>query len=109
MRSIRAAGRPLGWLLVAGTLVAGGSLIPLGLASAAPQERHHDSHSGNSGVHGGAPNPWVTSWAASPQVAVPETLSATGFDDQTVRNIVFTSVGGNVVRVRFTNTFGTTP
>ncbi len=52
---------------------------------------------------------WVTSWAASPQVAVPGTLSATGFDDQTVRNIVFTSVGGDWVRVELTNVFGTAP
>ncbi|MGH2882153.1 MAG: hypothetical protein ACRDPA_05540 [Solirubrobacteraceae bacterium] len=109
MPSIRAVGRPLGWLLVAGALIAGGSLIPLGLASAAPQQRHHDSHGGNPGFHGGQSNPWVTSWAASPQVAVPGSLSDTGFDNQTVRNIVFTSVGGNVVRVRFTNTFGTSP
>jgi lysophospholipase L1-like esterase len=52
---------------------------------------------------------WVSSWAASPQVAVPGSSAANGFDNQTVRNIVFTSVGGDLVRVRFTNTFGTTP
>ena len=94
------------WLPVAA--VAGlASLIPMGLASAAPTS-HQARHSGDGG---GLPNypRWVSTWAASPQVAVPGTAAATGFDDQTVRNIVFTSVGGNLVRVRFTNTFGTTP
>lgn len=109
MRSIRKVCRPVGWLVVAGALLAGGSLIPLGLASAASQPRHHDVQGGVPGAPGAESNPWVTSWAASPQVAVPGTLSATGFDNQTVRNIVFTSVGGQVVRVRFTNTFGSTP
>ena len=103
MRSIRVAFRPAGWLLVAGALLAAGSLIPLGFASAS-QQRQRDSQGGSR-----QPNPWVTSWGASPQVAVPGSLSETGFDDQTVRNIVFTSVGGDVVRVRFTNTFGSTP
>jgi lysophospholipase L1-like esterase len=32
-----------------------------------------------------------------------------GFNDQTVRNIVFTSVGGDEVRVRLSNQFGTGP
>ncbi|MGH3172434.1 MAG: hypothetical protein ACRDPF_01010, partial [Streptosporangiaceae bacterium] len=39
---------------------------------------------------------WVTSWAASPQDPVPGTLGMTGFHDQTVRNIIFPSVGGNM-------------
>jgi len=50
---------------------------------------------------------WVTSWSASPQAG--GSSAANGFDDQTVRNIVFTSVGGNAVRVRFTNAFGAQP
>jgi lysophospholipase L1-like esterase len=36
-------------------------------------------------------------------------LSAVGFDDQTVRDIIDTSVGGNTVRVQFANTFGRLP
>jgi len=52
---------------------------------------------------------WVTAWGASPQEAVTGALSATGFDNQTIRNIVFTSVGGNAVRLELTNTFGATP
>lgn len=52
---------------------------------------------------------WVTSWAASPQAAGPRTHAALGFHDQTVRQIIFTSVGGNLIRVRLTNAFGTSP
>jgi lysophospholipase L1-like esterase len=52
---------------------------------------------------------WVTSWAASPQVPVPGTPAAAGFDNQTVRNIVFTSAGGARIRLVLTNVFGTTP
>ena len=52
---------------------------------------------------------WETTWGASPQAAVPGSPAATGFSDQTVRNIVFTSVGGNAVRLRLANTFGSTP
>jgi hypothetical protein len=52
---------------------------------------------------------WLATWGASPQGPVPNTLSATGFDDQTVRDIVDTSVGGNTVRVQFANTFGRLP
>jgi len=52
---------------------------------------------------------WVTSWGASSQAATPGTLAAAGFHDQTVREIVFTSAGGNLIRVRLTNEFGTSP
>ncbi|MGN6868164.1 MAG: SGNH/GDSL hydrolase family protein [Solirubrobacteraceae bacterium] len=48
----------------------------------------------------------MATWAASPQTAIPGTPDATGFDNQTVRNIVYSSVSGDLVRVRFTNTFG---
>src|SRR4029077_11594371 len=52
---------------------------------------------------------WVTSWGASPQAAAPGTLAAGGFHDQTIREIVYTSAGGNLIRVRLTNAFGTSP
>ena len=35
--------------------------------------------------------------------------SATGFNDQTVRMVIRTSVGGSSVRLRFSNPYGTTP
>ncbi len=56
---------------------------------------------------------WVGTWAVSPQTqegfasipAVPPPV----FSNQTLRQIVHTSIGGSRVRVRFANTFGTVP
>jgi lysophospholipase L1-like esterase len=58
--------------------------------------------------------PWITTWAATPAPRwgeelppafnVPETLA-----DQTVRQIVRTSVGGNQLRIVISNVFGTRP
>jgi lysophospholipase L1-like esterase len=52
---------------------------------------------------------WVTSWSASPQHAMPGTVAAAGFDNQTVREIIFTSVGGDPIRLELTNAFGASP
>ena len=59
---------------------------------------------------------WVGTWAASPMsgagnVFNPSTCRAGAgqFTNQTVRNIVYTSVGGDQVRIRLSNTFGTAP
>src|SRR5262245_25545666 len=58
----------------------------------------------------GAHAAWVGTWASSP---VRGTTSATcpagdaAIANQTVRNVVFASVGGSSVRVRLTNAFGT--
>src|SRR5258705_13977046 len=49
---------------------------------------------------------WVTSWSASPQDPSRGTLGMTGFHDQTVRDIIFSSVGGNMIRLELTNAFG---
>jgi lysophospholipase L1-like esterase len=78
----------------------------MGLASAASTHRQSARHDGDRGGSFRGHGQWVASWAASPQTAIPGTPDATGFNDQTVRNVVFTSVSGDVVRVRFTNTFG---
>jgi len=92
------------WTPVAGAVVLA-SIVPIGLASAASaprQSARHDAHWPGFRNHGS----WVSTWAASPQEAIPGTPDAAGFANQTVRNIVFSSVSGDVVRVRFTNTFG---
>src|SRR2546421_7774754 len=56
---------------------------------------------------------WVVSWAASPTMAgtFPDLAcpSGSGLHDQTVRDILSTSVGGTRVRVRLANTFGGQP
>jgi lysophospholipase L1-like esterase len=51
---------------------------------------------------------WVSAWGASPE-APRGGGGQTGFDDQSLREIVFASVGGSQVRVRITNRFGARP
>lgn len=46
---------------------------------------------------------WVGTWSASPQIASTPTL----INGQTLREIVHTSIGGDRVRVRLSNAFGT--
>jgi lysophospholipase L1-like esterase len=68
---------------------------------------------GRGGGHGTAT--WVNAWQASPVAG--GTIPGPGFtcpadkglDDQTVRNIVFLSAGGDRVRIRLTNAFGARP
>ena len=57
-------------------------------------------------VFGQSPNAaehWVTTWAASPMAGT----WADEFQNQTVRMIVHVSLGGNRIRVEFSNVFGT--
>lgn len=84
-----------------------GAAVPLAVAAGTAATASSGPAATSSHAFGRAS--WVTSWSASPQVATPGSLAATGFDNQTVRNIVFTSVGGGSVRLVLTNVFGTTP
>lgn len=58
---------------------------------------------------------WVATWGASPVVGAPSPFpglvcqAGSGVSDQTVRDVVFTSVAGDRARVRLSNTFGTGP
>jgi lysophospholipase L1-like esterase len=52
--------------------------------------------------HGPRDQQWVGTWATSPEAGT------TSFNNQTLRLIVHTSIGGNEVRVRLSNTYGTT-
>jgi lysophospholipase L1-like esterase len=52
---------------------------------------------------------WVTSWGASPQAAGRNTEADAGFDNQTVRDVIFTSVGGDSIRLELTNAYGSSP
>ncbi len=52
---------------------------------------------------------WVGTWEAAEVGAGPFGLSRTGFDDETIRDIVHCSVGGTEIRLRFSNVFGTRP
>jgi lysophospholipase L1-like esterase len=48
---------------------------------------------------------WVGTWSASPQAVA----AAVQINGQTVRQIVHTSLGGNRLRVRFSNAYGASP
>jgi lysophospholipase L1-like esterase len=50
---------------------------------------------------------WVATWGASPVAPLPANTTNTGFTNQTVRLVVHASLGGNQVRVRLSNAFGT--
>src|SRR5260370_33155679 len=50
---------------------------------------------------------WVATWGASPVAPLPANTTNPGFTNQTVRLVVHTSLGGNEVRVRLSNAFGT--
>jgi lysophospholipase L1-like esterase len=54
---------------------------------------------------------WVATWASGLMLAASEQFVPweDGFDDQTFRQVVHTSIGGSAVRVRVSNTFGTAP
>jgi lysophospholipase L1-like esterase len=52
---------------------------------------------------------WVTSWGAGPQAAARDTIADPGFHNQTVRDLIFTSVGGDPIRLELTNAYGASP
>src|SRR5690242_10283093 len=58
------------------------------------------------------PATWVGSWGASPlppSAATPRFPATPGFANQTIRQIVRLSAGGDRVRLRLTNEYGTQP
>ena len=65
--------------------------------------------------HHGVTCKWVATWAASPMAAAPTKLAApddfseAGFDNQTIRDIVWASAGGQAARISLSNQFGTRP
>jgi lysophospholipase L1-like esterase len=95
---------PLAWAVgvILATALAAAFLLPPVRASA------------SCGTHDTACK-WLATWTASPMAAAPARLaalddfSAAGFDDQTIRDIVWTSAGGLAARIRLSNQFGTRP
>jgi len=83
-----------GMTVLAVTVTASGAVVTAAAATHQSQGR---------GMH------WVASWGASPSPATLGDLSAAGFSNQTVRDIVFTSVGGSAARVTISNSFGAAP
>lgn len=109
--------RQLAWLILAVALVAGAVAAGLTLATSGPPRGALSGLSGREdaiarvGAVGlsARPDCWVASWAASPQPATPGSTAAEGLDDQSVREVVFASLGGATMRVRFDNTYGSRP
>lgn len=61
---------------------------------------------------GSSPSAWYASWSAAPQdynEVGPVTPPPASFTNQTIRQVVHLSIGGEQVRVRFSNLFGKTP
>jgi lysophospholipase L1-like esterase len=52
---------------------------------------------------------WIGTWAAAQHGAGTSGLSHDGFDDQTIRMTVHTSIGGTAARIRLSNVYGTGP
>lgn len=52
---------------------------------------------------------FVGTWTASPQAPYTAGISKRGFEDRTIRMMTRTSVGGQGVRIRLSNTFGDEP
>src|SRR5439155_1491476 len=53
---------------------------------------------------------WLGTWAASVQLTEPRNMPpAPGLTGSTLRQVIHTSVGGPMIRVRFSNAFGSSP
>ena len=54
---------------------------------------------------------WVETWTAAqqPPRAIPGSPAPAGFNNQTVRMVLHTTIPGNSLRVEFANTYGTAP
>lgn len=50
---------------------------------------------------------WVTTWGCAPQLTEPHNLPPVPLAHSTLRQFVRTSVGGKMIRVRFSNAYGT--
>jgi len=116
LRQLRKAGKRLTFAaglaaasvvaIVAGGVMAGGG--PARAATQPDQAGPHQAGQDGAGQHGAGPN-WVGTWESAQVEPGTSGLSATGFTDQTVRDIIHTSAGGSEIRIRLSNVFGTAP
>ena len=67
----------------------------------------------SAGLQSASTTHWVATWAASPSIQNPDPAAMRTckleFVNQTVREIVHTSIGGDMVRIKLSNVFGTAP
>lgn len=71
--------------------------VPTLVSSASAQEE---------GLENNRTRHWAGSWATAVTAAEPTGTSRTGLNNQSVRSIVHTSVGGERIRIRLSNVFG---
>lgn len=88
---------------IAGAALAIAIATPLPVQAVPRQSNTNVSMGAGAAVAPGGPG-WVATWAASPLGG-----ETTEFSNQTVRNIIYTSVSGSDVQVRLSNTFGSGP
>jgi lysophospholipase L1-like esterase len=118
----RVRGIALSRLVALATLIFGGATASAVLAAqphqngeVAPAAQPHQSSGLGGGSLGSAvinktnPTGWVGTWASAQVESGTTGLAASGFKDQTVRDIVHTSVGGSEIKLRISNVFGTEP
>jgi lysophospholipase L1-like esterase len=87
------------------------SLIP-SLAILAGRKYHGSAPSGSATPGAriqAARASWVATWAASPMAASDSEQAEQGFSNQTIREIIYTSAGGEALRVHLSNLFGSRP
>jgi len=98
------------WLPLVCLLLAGAGVVSVFSLASPATAQHPQRQAGRSRPRlalAGAN--WIATWGAAPQASNAGNPYASGFADQTVRNVIFSSVGGTMVRVRFTNAFGAAP
>ncbi|MES2898154.1 MAG: SGNH/GDSL hydrolase family protein [Pseudomonadota bacterium] len=88
-------GRSRRSFLLAGLLAVASVALPFGQANAQGQRDWNSQH-------------WVGTWGTAP-AGPPLEAQLQTFNDQTLRLIVHTSIGGTHVRIRVSNELGTTP
>ena len=118
--SFRVCALLAGWATLAGCAVSSSAGGGLGGAAAGtggtPGGGGGDATGGSAGAPGtgggggAAPSHWVGTWATGPQLTEPGNLPpAPGLTGNTLRQIVYTSIGGSRLRVQLSNVFGDGP
>ena len=98
-----------GLALVAVLMLGGGALIRGEFASTASGRPRHTAELIQLAPPAPGPARWVAAWAASPQTASSRSQFVAGFEDRTIRDIVFSTLAGSRMRVRLSNAFGSGP
>lgn len=92
------------------TAACAGAVVAVAAAVVASTVADHVPGSRRAAAHAGpAQTVWQATWRAAPQPPLATGPSHDGLTNETVRMIVHTTVGGQAVRVRVSNAYGTQP